>query len=76
MKESDTYMPTLLTKFIQSQCIVSLKENNSMHEERVFKRNASYKIHDSLDQVNSKFSAIEGRVVRGKRLINDDNFFV
>ena len=49
MKKTDTYMPTLLTKLLQSQCIVSLNENNSLHKEKVYERNPSYKIYDRLD---------------------------
>ena len=53
MKKTNTYMPTLLTKLLQSQCIVSLSENNSLHEEKVYDKNPSYKIYDRLDQGNS-----------------------
>ena len=31
-KKTDSYMPTLLTKLLQSQCIISLNENNSLHK--------------------------------------------
>ena len=50
MKKTDTYIPTLLTKLLQSQCIVSLNENNSFHNEKVYERIPIYKIYDSLDQ--------------------------
>ena len=47
MKKTDTYMPTFLTMLLQSQCIECLNENNSLHEEKVYERNSSYKIYDS-----------------------------
>ena len=43
MKKTDTYMQTLLPKLLQSQCIISLKENYSLHKEKVDERNPSYK---------------------------------
>ena len=68
-------MPTLLTKFLQSQCIVSLNENNSFYEEKVYEKKTSYKIYDSLDQVKSKLIPVEGGVLSGIMLINDESFY-
>ena len=49
IEKTDTYMPTLLTEFLQSQYIISLNENNSLHKDEVYKRSPSYKIYDRLD---------------------------
>ena len=54
MKKTNTYMPKLLTKLLQSQCVESQNENNSLDEEKVYERNPSYKIQQCLNQVNSK----------------------
>ena len=42
---------------------------------KCMKKTLSYKIYESLDQVNSKLTAVEGGVVSGIRLINDENFY-
>ena len=60
---------------IQSQCTVSLNENNSLHEDKVYERYPSYKIYESLDQVNSKLT-VRGGVISGIRLMNEEVFFV
>ena len=44
---------------------VSLNENNSLQEEKVYERNFSYKVYESLDQVNSKLTAVEGEEICG-----------
>ena len=69
-------MPTLLTKLLQSQCIESLNENYSLHEEKVYERNPSYKIYESLDQVKNILAVVEGGMISGIKLINDENFYV
>ena len=46
MNKFCTCMLTLLTKFLQSLCIVHLNENNSFHGEKVYERNPG------LDQMN------------------------
>ena len=69
-------MSTLLQKLFQLQCIVSLIENNSLYKEKKYQRNPSYKLHDILDQVNSKFTAVKGGVLSGLWLINDENVYV
>ena len=74
MKKTNNYVPTLLTKLLQSQCILILKHNNSLYKEKVYKRNPSYKIYENLDQVNSKLTAVEGGFISEIRLINDENF--
>ena len=76
MKKTNTYMPTLLMKLLQSQCVVHSNENSSLHEKKVHERNPSYKIKESLDQMNSKLTAAEGEVISGIRLMNDENFYV
>ena len=76
MKITDTYMPTLLTKVLQSQYIVSLNENDSLHKEKVYERNPNYKIYDRLDQVKSILTAVKGGVLSGVPLINEGNFYV
>ena len=53
-----------------------LIKNNSLHKEKVYERSPSYKIYESLDQVNSKGTAVEGGVIRWIMLMNDDNFYV
>ena len=64
IKKTDTYMPTLLTKLLQ------------LYKEKKYQRNPSYKLHDILDQVNSKITAVKGGVLSGLQLINDENFYV
>ena len=76
IKKFDTYMPTLLTKLLQLQCIVSLNENNLLHEEKVYERSPSSKMYESLGQVNSTLAAVKGKVLSGIQLINDENFCV
>ena len=76
MKKTDNYMQPLLMKLLQSQCIVNMSEKNSLHAEKVYERNPSYKIYESLDQVNSKVTAGEGAVISGIRLANDENLYV
>ena len=66
----------ITTKLLQLQCIVSLNENNSLHEEKVYERYPSNKICESLDQVNSKLTAVEGSVIRGIRLRYHEIFYV
>ena len=41
IKKTDTYITTLLTRLLQSQCIVNLNENNSLHEDKLYERNPS-----------------------------------
>ena len=65
MKKTNSYVPILLTKFLQSQCIVRLNENNSLHKEEVHERNPSCKIYDSLDQVKNILTAVKGGVPSG-----------
>ena len=69
-------MPTLLTKLFQSQYIVSLNENNSLNEEKVYERNSRFKNYESLDQVKNILTAVKEGVLSGVQLINDENFYV
>ena len=39
-------------------------------------RNPIYKIYECLDQVNSKRTAVEGGVINGIRLMNDEDLYV
>ena len=43
MKKTDTYMPTLLAKLLQSQCIVSLNENNLLYKIKVHEKTLATK---------------------------------
>ena len=52
-----------------------MNENNSLYEEKVYERKLRYTIYESLDQVNSKHIAVEGDVMSGIRLINDENIY-
>ena len=48
-----------------------MNESNSLHEEKIIKRNPSHKINENLNEMKSKLTAMD-EVLSGKRMMNDE----